>query len=198
MTTDSECIYTLNVGNVIRLVSKVKTQREYMGISASSVDDSLIVSCYNDSDGPASVDVISGDGKLLRTIVDGNTKPGLSTPYYLCTEGSRVFISDLFTNKLFTVGLTSGVLLDTLQNDHLNRPQQLCLDKEGNIFISSHYACHVLVRSPTGEVKVLPEADKHSEPGYRVPRGVCVTPDGILVVSWEKIYNSVVVGYKLK
>jgi hypothetical protein len=56
------------------------------------------------------------------------------------------------------------------------------------------------VRSPTGEVKVLLEGDKHSEPEYSDPRGVCVTPDGILVVAWHrKVYvDSVVVGYKLK
>jgi hypothetical protein len=65
----SKYIYTLNVGKNIRLVSKVKTQRKYEGISASSVEGTLIVSCNEDGDGPASVDVISRDGKLLRTIV---------------------------------------------------------------------------------------------------------------------------------
>jgi hypothetical protein len=198
LTNDSKCIYRLNVGKVIQLVSKVKTQRKYWGISASSVDDSLIVSC-NDSDGPASVDVISRDGKLLRTIVDGNTMPGLSWPRYLCTTESRVFISECVRDKLFTVDFTNGRLLDTLENDHLKSPEQLCLDKEGNIFIGSYIAGRVLVRSPTGEVKVLLEAHMHSEPEYRFPRGVCVTPEGVLVVSWDTIIgDSVVVGYQLK
>jgi hypothetical protein len=199
-TANHTCIYMLNVGEDVRLVSKVKTQREYRGISASSVNNSLIVSCYKDSYGPASVDVISRNGNLLRRIVDGNALHGKFRPGYICTTETRVFISECCGDKLFIIDFTNGLLLDALENDHLKTPQQLCLDKEGNIFISSHDTGRVLVRSPTGEVKVLLEAHKHNEKGHGNPRGVCVTPDGILVVSWEIGHSrdSVVVGYQLK
>jgi sugar lactone lactonase YvrE len=117
----------------------------------------------------------------------------LSKPRYLCTSGSRVFISDWYRNILFTVDFHSGVLLDKLQ--FLATPFQICLDEKGNIFIVSNYAGRVLVRSPTGKLKVLLEEESNR------PRGVCVTPDGILLVAWDTRHlntNSVVVGYQFQ
>jgi hypothetical protein len=197
-----KCIYTLNVGNKdIRLVSKVETQRQYWGICASSVDDSLIVSCGGASDDPASMDVISRDGKLLRTIVDKNTLPELSCRVFRCTAGRRVFASQWYHGTVITVDINDGVLLDNLKLQDGNEPYQICLDNQDNRFIACEHWFKVLVRSPTGELKDLcMQGEVIDKKFYMYPRGVCVTADGTLVVAWysSRAEESVVVGYQFK
>jgi hypothetical protein len=41
------------------------------GIGGSSVDNTVIVSCRSNDDGPAYVDVITRNGELVRMVTDG-------------------------------------------------------------------------------------------------------------------------------
>jgi hypothetical protein len=200
-TTLSNVIYLLSVERDITVIKEVQTKRWYSGISGSSVDNTLIVSCNTDSDGPASVDIITHEGKVVKTVTDRDRLPvrGLAWPHYLCNARNRVFISEFNNNKVFIVDTNNGALLETLTHDHLMWLRQVCMDNSDNLYVASLSGHCVLVRSPRGKWRQL-VGEKQSKKGYNDPTSVCISEDGVLVVAWQTEYSpykSVVIGYKL-
>nr|KAG5704824.1 hypothetical protein BaRGS_015207 [Batillaria attramentaria] len=107
VTASEKSVHFVDVSGHPTVVSHVQTARQYCGVSAVKEDDTLVVSCDN-VDGPASVDVISRAGVVLKTIVDSNTLTDLSGPYNLCVTDGLVVVSDYRANAFFEVQLETG------------------------------------------------------------------------------------------
>jgi hypothetical protein len=183
----------------------VKTVRQYWGICDSADSNNFItLSCEKDDDGPASVDVITRSGLVVKTLINSHTLPQLTKPYYRCTVNNHLLVSDWKAHTVFKVDTDSGDVLDQLTHPDLRVPRQLCADVAGNVFVASVNGHCVMVKSRHGEWRRLLEAQRHSEEGYVVPARVCVTSSG-LFVTWAKKegpefpqVSSVSIGYRLQ
>jgi hypothetical protein len=76
VTAGKRSIFFLHVVGTrqITLHSKVKTAREYYGI-CDNANGNITVSCIKYDDGPASVDVITRSGVVVKTLINSHTLP---------------------------------------------------------------------------------------------------------------------------
>nr|KAG5708805.1 hypothetical protein BaRGS_031959 [Batillaria attramentaria] len=133
VTAWNKRLYLIDVSGHPTVVSRVQTSREYRGVSAGTTDDTLIVSCDSDSDGPASVDVISYEGRFRHTVVDSNTLRDLQWPEYLAHVGGVLLVSDYASNSVFRVDLASGRVLATLAHPHMQSQGNARANRAGNL-----------------------------------------------------------------
>ncbi|KAK7500218.1 hypothetical protein BaRGS_00008441, partial [Batillaria attramentaria] len=75
----------------------------YWGVGSVTEDDTLVVSCVKDKEGPACVDVVSRSGAVLKTVIDGSSLAGLSWPHYVCVCDRDALISDFDSSGVFRV-----------------------------------------------------------------------------------------------
>nr|KAG5693508.1 hypothetical protein BaRGS_006210 [Batillaria attramentaria] len=111
VTADEKHIYFVDVSDYPTVVSQVKTARQYYGVASVTENDTLVVSCYKDGDGPASVDVITRTGVLLKTVVDQNTLLDLRWPDNLCLSNGDVLVSDTNADTVYRVKLDGQCVL---------------------------------------------------------------------------------------
>ena len=199
MTTLKPIIYLLKVSPTLAVTTRTQTDREYAGVAEGLTDHTLLVSCGKTDSDPACVDLITRGGEVVRTVVDSTMLTQLSGPDYLCVSGGCVLLSDWWTHAVYRVDVTTGQLVDTLTHRYMKSPDQVCVDREGNIFIASADGRCVLVRSTGNQWKRVVYSPDHTDQGCDWPLGVCVTRSGRLVVAWCKgNSHSVVTGYDLK
>ncbi|XP_070179198.1 uncharacterized protein [Littorina saxatilis] len=166
-------------------VKEVKTLRRYLGVAAGS-DGNLVVSCIQDGDGEASVDIITLEGKPVRTVLSASQAlPELKRPRYLCVQGSKAFVSDSKSDCVFCLDLDQGRLTDTLTHPQLKKPFQVCTDSAGNLYVVSSRGVCVL-KKMTNALAFEPRVDVRHQAlvDLETPRCVSVT-DTQLLVSWE-------------
>ena len=198
LTTDNNTLFLLDVSGQVAVTSRIKTVRQYGGVADGPGDDTLIVSCLKDGGGPASIDVITRHGGLVRTVVDGNTLTGLQKPRQICIMDGHVMIPDLHQDCVHRVEVTTGRLVDTLTHPVLKTPCQVVADEHGNMYVTSAVGQCVLVLTASGQWRRLLHAPQHSDKDYVCPVSLCLTRSGIVVV-WVKddFSGRVVIGYGL-
>ncbi|KAK7100357.1 uncharacterized protein [Littorina saxatilis] len=192
VTTRADVIYLCDIsddGDVL-VTSRIQTRRRYCGVDSMSKDcDVLVVSCSEDNDGLAGVDLIDRAGRVLKRLVDGASVEKLKYPKQLCVAGDGVFLSDSSAHAVFKMDLNDGNLLETITHKELKTPKQVAVDKSGNMYIACKDSECVLVRSRGGNWRRLLVAAEHSQAGCVSPYGVCVTKTGV-AVAWHKLGNT--------
>nr|KAG5693516.1 hypothetical protein BaRGS_006218 [Batillaria attramentaria] len=136
VTTYENLIYFVDVSSRKSVVSHVRTSRRYQGIGPGVDDDTLVVSSPPNSRDPASVDVITRSGEVLKTVVDGKALSDLTSPNYLCVVGGQVLLSDYDAKTVFRVDLSTGRLVHRLSLPGELRPQQIVDDSDGYFYIA--------------------------------------------------------------
>ena len=198
LTADNNTLFLLDVSGQVAVTSRIKTVREYEGVADGPDDDTLIVSCSKDGDGPAIIDVITKHGGLVRTVVDGNTLTGLERPTKICIMDGHVMIPDLHQDCVYRVEVTTGRLVDTLTHPQLNTPWQVVGDEHGNTYVTSVFDRCVLVLTASGQFRKLLHARQHIDKDYVYPVSLCLTRSGIVVVWANDDFSAcVVIGYDL-
>ena len=198
LTADNNTLFLLDVSGQVAVTSRIKTVRQYQVVADGPDDDTLIVGCWEDGDGPASIDVITRHGGLVRTVVDGNTLTGLERPTEICIMDGHVMIPDPDQHCVYRVEVTTGRLVDTLTHPQLKTPCQVVADGHGNMYAASAVGQCVLVLTTSGQWRRLLHAPQHSDKDYVCPVSLSLTRSGIVVV-WVKDDDSarVVIGYDL-
>lgn len=167
-------------GGEIR-VSNVHTARQYYGIGVTNhFTSALVACCHDDEGGPASVDVITKEGVLLKSIVSDSF---LKEPYHLCITDKELFLLDMSERRIFRVSLgTDSVQLDSL-DVALQKPSHLAVDPAGNVYVAEKNAKSVLVVSRDMQQRHLLTAASSSHTAVLGPQALCVTGSNV-VVSW--------------
>ena len=195
----SPAIYLLKVDDDDVTVAKIKAGKRYRGV-AGNTDGNLIVSCPGShEDGPASVDIIRRDGAFVKTLCDGNSVSALVEPRRLCVDNGHVIVSDCGTDSLIVVDIATGVV-NTLTNEDMKNPTQVCVDKNGNVYVACRVRGRgVMVKTRGGDWRRLVNYEQHSQQGNDWARAVCVTKSGRLVVAWSHFDKpSLLIQYELK
>lgn len=121
------------------LKRRIKTEKQYDAISFSTVaGKQFLVSCLQDT----SVDVITLSGNVLKSFnVDSTGNAIFLDPRYVTfsKEGNYV-ITDVASNAVKCIS-PDGVLVFSYQPSGahvLRKPQGLCMDNVGNVFIADY------------------------------------------------------------
>ncbi|XP_070211225.1 uncharacterized protein [Littorina saxatilis] len=195
VTTGTPTIYLISS---IEHLSNIETRRNYWGI-AGNTDDTIIVSCRIDIDmaAIASVDIITLDGVLVKTLVDNNTLPSLEWPDYLCVGGDSLYVADSMELIVWKVRIATGELQHTLTD--VGNPRQITVDISGNLYIANSTRHGLMMETHMGKLEEVLHGPEDSEEGQEVPRAVCVT-DTLLVVVWQGAsrVSGVVTGHRLR
>jgi hypothetical protein len=185
VTTCDKVMYLLAVDDAVSVVSRITTDIEYCGV-AGDTDGSLLVSCGRlDNKGVARIDVITRNGKCVRTLTDSKRIRQMEEPWYLCAADNLLFVSDERARAVFKVDNNTGQLVETFSHADLKFPYQVTVDASGNMLVASAGGECVLVRSPGGQWRKLVTTAQLSDSGVDKPWGVCVTNTGRLIVAWR-------------
>ncbi|XP_076436886.1 uncharacterized protein LOC143276272 isoform X2 [Babylonia areolata] len=205
MTTGEPVIYLMAVTDTVTVRSRVQTVRWYEGIAGHS-DGHLVVGCRESRKEPAAVHVLNRQGHVVRMLTDSTRLTGLRSPVYLFDSGDHVLVSDCSTHLVHQVSVRSGQVTHTFQHEHVVRPTQVCTDSDNNVYVASWNGQCVCVRSRGGEWRQLVTPSLHRSSRCVIPRCLCLTSSGHLVVGWWDgdvvgdcvvFGDCVVVGYKL-
>lgn len=197
VTSGTDLIELLDLGvDAISVVRQIRTRRRYWCVTTEGQGDTLVVSSNMDHLGPAVVDVITSEGRVLWTLADDAALPGLRQPVSLCLLGRQVLVSDK-NGLVHRVDVATGEQSPALAHPDLRWPGQVAADAAGNVYVASHQGACVLVHSPRGQWRHLLLGAQHGEGRRLNPQAVGVTETGI-VVSWERdMSDSAVVGFDL-
>ncbi|XP_076438745.1 uncharacterized protein LOC143277732 [Babylonia areolata] len=196
VATNTDVIVLLEVGSdAMHEVGKVKTERRYLGVTSFGDGDILVVISKEDDLGPAVIDVITREGKVLWTVADTQTLPHLRCPRFLHIRNREVLVSDI-NGLIHRVDVTSGTPHPALYHPDLKLPCNITTDPSGsNVFVADRKENKVLLYSMmSGEWRTL-LTEQDGRRGNDSPQAVGVTDDGQMVVAW---ISGVVVCYSLK
>ena len=138
ITINKKLIFFVSMSGQMALKKKVRTQKQYDSISMSPNSDSFLVSCMAEK----SIDVISLEGEIIKSFnVDAEGVAIFDEPrfVYFSREGNYV-VTDVTRNSVKCIS-PDGSLLYTYRPDGahvLRKPQSLCGDKIGNVFIADY------------------------------------------------------------
>ena len=128
----------------------VRKKKEYTSLSSSQLTFSLSSQPYDvavDDNGDVYValftyhciEVYDKSGSRIRTIgtagTAGNGETQLHSPSALVICGSILYVAEYSNNRVKKL-TTSGEFLSVFGSDHLNSPRGICLDSDGQIFVS--------------------------------------------------------------
>nr|KAG5689636.1 hypothetical protein BaRGS_029875 [Batillaria attramentaria] len=89
-----------------------------------TVENTLIVSCTSDDDGPASVDVITRHGGFLQTLLNTSMVHELDSPEYLWKHGGELLVSDPCANAVHRLQVDKKCPVTKLAHSFLQFPHQ--------------------------------------------------------------------------
>ena len=197
LTASNKALFFLDVRGQVTVQSRIRTARRYVGVADGRGDKTLIVSCGKDDDGPACVDVIRHDGRMVRRIVDDKTLTQLRKPLAICVMDNHVMIPDPIHDCVYRVEVTTGLLVDTFTHPHLKKPIQVVADGQGNLYMASRNRQNVLVLTASGQCTSLLQGPQHSDKDYVYPVSLCLTRAGLAVVWRNKQNICLVIDYSL-
>ncbi|KAK7487556.1 hypothetical protein BaRGS_00021258 [Batillaria attramentaria] len=175
------------------VVSTIPLDIEYMGVCQGD-GDTLIASS---EEGGARVDVISRDGEVVRTLVDGSGSSLLREPYFLTRWGDHVYVSDWGSNKVFRVELETGRVDSVFEGFNLfdldlEQPNTVAFDDNGNMYVATGRAhtenqWRVLIVQRNGTSGVFLDSNVL---GDKIPYGMIVDSGSVIVslCYWEDGY----------
>ncbi|KAK7087389.1 uncharacterized protein [Littorina saxatilis] len=197
VTAKRKTIFFVDVERRLGIRSQCNTARQYVGVTSTpDSDDALLVSCWQNGERAASVDVIRRDGSVLRTVTNGNSLTGLASPRQMCVTDGNVLVPDFEKQCVYRVELTTGNLVNVLTHKQLVKPIEVAADQHRNVYVVSCDNQCVLVRSPSGEWRRLLHGAEHGSRGCVKPFALCLTDSGI-VVSWARLHSDNSVAYSL-
>nr|KAG5693506.1 hypothetical protein BaRGS_006208 [Batillaria attramentaria] len=194
VTASDKCIYIVDVSDVPHVLSKVKTGRQYKGVASVREDNTLVVGCCSDDDGPASVDVITRDGVMLKT-AEGSTFTNLCGADNLCISCGEVLVCDSKANAVYRVKLDTGRVVLKLTHADMQGPTQVSTDYAGNCYIACSDSQCVMVVTRTGQWRKLLHGPRDGD-GPRVKAHAVCAIHSALVVAWHSDY-SILAGYNI-
>lgn len=187
--------------NVVRLLSPSSGVKTIAGVpDAGNADGRSIHASFNlptglasDKDGNLYV-ADSGNG-AIRKIDDGGrvttVVKGLDSPSGLCWKDGVLYVCETGLNRIVTVtqdtitplagsgieGLTDGGWLEA----QFSSPQGIAVDDDGTIYVADtgNHAVRKLAGGMTETILVSNPKELYSSPVS--PRGIAVTPEGLLV-----------------
>lgn len=179
----SNVIFLIDIDSLV-VNTRIETGRSYDGVGPGDNVSTLVVSCSKEGEMEATVDLISREGRVLKTITNERSLQGLVGPKFLFVSEGKVLVSDQQSDRIFIVDLATGVEESTLVNPDLQSPRQVVVDAAGNIYVACFYAQAVFVRTVDGRWRQLLYGPVHVGNGHVYPHGVAVSESG-LVVAWR-------------
>ncbi|PVD27658.1 hypothetical protein C0Q70_12825 [Pomacea canaliculata] len=138
ITIMKKLIFIVTVSGTMALKRRIRTAKQYDAIAYSSTLDQFLVSCLQDT----SVDVINQSGDVVKSFnVDSAGNAIFVEPRYVTFTGDGNYVvTDVATNTVKCIS-PEGRLLFAYQPSGahvLRKPQGLCIDNIGNIFVADY------------------------------------------------------------
>lgn len=136
ITMIGKLVIFLATRKTMQLIKRAKTERQYDGISYSEKDAYLIVSSLRDQ----VVDIIHLDGSVMRSFGSGaGDRVLFNEPRFISATPDRtIIISDVGQNAIICIDHNGKVVFRYKPNGQngLKKPQGVCVDKLGNLFVA--------------------------------------------------------------
>ncbi|XP_070211766.1 uncharacterized protein [Littorina saxatilis] len=191
----------------LEMEEKVYTKRRYRGVAVCG-DGSLVVSSrQNDDDSSnrdARIDVISRNGDVIDTLLEGGNFTDLVKPLFLTCRGEELYVSDWSSHKVFVLNTETREVSSAFGNMdlsdlQLSQPRVVAFDREGHMYVAtggkvcvadndySYYdedeSFCIIQISPEGSWKHL---ERYTTPVAGLfPYGIGITGDQIFI-SWGR------------
>ncbi|KAK0057527.1 tripartite motif-containing protein 3 [Biomphalaria pfeifferi] len=159
---------------------KIDTPKQYDGLEYSSSLRLFLASSLENS----CLDVVSRLGEVIRTVSVNNSTgdPLFQTPRYVTfTKEGTYIVSDITGNCVVCLS-QDGTQLYSYPSDHdhdLRKPQGVCSDKLGNVFVAEYANSRVHLLTSNGQFQRF-VIDK--ETGLQRPVAIAMTQSSKLVV----------------
>lgn len=120
----------------LSLIRRTKTERQYDGISYSSRDSYLVVTCMRER----CVDLIQLDGQVLRSFVNNETDICLfdQPRYVTAAVDGTIIVSDVGQHCVKCIDQSGNVVFSYSGQTDMRHPQGVCVDKIGNVFVADN------------------------------------------------------------
>lgn len=120
----------------LSLIRKTKTERQYDGISYSSIENYLVVTSMRGK----CVDIIQLDGIVLKSFSQNNNGDCIfDQPRYISAAvDGTIVVSDIGQHAVKCVNSNGETLFHYSCHNNLKNPQGVCVDKIGNIFVADN------------------------------------------------------------
>lgn len=119
----------------LALIKRTKTERQYDGISYSTRESYLVVSCMREQ----CVDLIQLDGQVLKSLVNGDDSVLFDQPRYISAAvDGTIIVSDIGQHCVKCVDQNGRVQFCYSGHNDLRSPQGVCVDKIGNVFVADN------------------------------------------------------------
>ncbi|KAH9514920.1 hypothetical protein Btru_021369 [Bulinus truncatus] len=180
ISTTKKQILILSALTKFILKRRLETQKQYDGLSYSPNLRQFLASSLEEG----CVDILSRQGEALRTfsVNNGTGDPLFHQPRYVAVMKDGSFIvSDLLSSNVICVS-SEGNVLFTYPSEHVNdvkKPQGVCCDKLGNLFIGDYSSSNVHLLTSDGKFQRF-VLDK--ENNLRRPVALAMTQTSKLVV----------------
>lgn len=138
LTVIGKLILFLTTRKTMHLIKKTKTKRQYDSISYSKFEGVLTVSSIRDK----VVDIIQLDGSVLRSFEYGPSgAPLFVEPRYVAASADgTIIVTDVSKQSVICLDHEGNILFNYNPEDTrgLKKPQGVCLDKIGNVFVADN------------------------------------------------------------
>jgi hypothetical protein len=126
----------ISTRKALSLIRKTKTERQYDGISYSSLENYLVVSCMRER----CVDIIQLDGVVLKSFTyDDNKQFLFDQPRYVSASvDGTIIVSDIGLHIVKCIDRNGHCLFNYAGHNDMKNPQGVCVDKIGNIFVADN------------------------------------------------------------
>ena len=138
ITMVGKLLIFLSTKKSMQLIKRARTEKQYDGISYSEREALMVVTSLKEN----CVDIIKMDGSIMRTFQKGpDGNPLFGSPRYVSISGERaIVVSDVERNVVVCINMEGKQLFDYTPNGPktVKRPQGVCFDKIGNLFIADY------------------------------------------------------------
>ena len=185
----------------MRVTMRASVQRVYRGV-AGLPSQRLVVGCWKDRDGPATIDIIDYRGNVLHTLMTRHTnipdtEVTLKCSLYLHYNdtNNELLVSDRWANSVHRINMSNNEVLPSLTHPQLKYPHQITTDHHGHLAVASTDGQCVVVYMKSGGWRTLATGQDHGQGDFVCPRAVCLTDSGHVIIAWWFNFRTVVKIY---
>ena len=159
----------------MRVTMRASVQRVYRGV-AGLPSQRLVVGCWKDRDGPATIDIIDYRGNVLHTLMTSHTnipdtEVTLKCPRYLHYNdtNNELLVSDRWANSVHRINMSNNEVLPSLTHPQLESPCQITTDHHGHLAVASTDGQCVVVYMKSGGWRTLATGQDHGQGKFVYP-----------------------------